>query len=806
MLVLGQPGLKSSDTRRWQKNPHLRTSIEYLHGVFAYLQKHEIKMYRMSSDIAPYATHPDMPQFHGQVTESAAELRALGQSAKDAGLRLSFHPSQYTILNSPNPELNRKSVWDIESQATILDTMDAGPEGVIIVHVGGVYGEKPAAMDRWVASYKALPEAAKRRLVLENDDISYSAAEVLQLHERTGVPCVFDSHHFNCNNPEGLDLGETAAKFLATWPTGVRPKVHVSSPRTEMRELKRRNRKTKKLETVALPPVWTGHSDYDDPFAFIDLMKKYPRRRGVRHHARIQEQGPRPAPSAGRSPTLRARRGAALRPDARQPGALGDGGNHPERAAAGEGSRPRAAVKSRLKLLRAYGLLACVSMAKTWHYTVDGVDAQVLDEKTFVEHCRDGKVTDAAMVWTAGMEAWRPYSELRAAEEANAEAAARRVAQKKAEDEAALKTEREVCDKCRKDWPIPLMVQLKTRWLCRACHHREKEEARLLAERKAGLKSNHWAEHKFLICFVAGFALLGAIGYFTVRILTDVLNAPPRQAPEKWADLPPEQWPQIALPGEVLIQGTTQPVPAANGFLIENGIHVLGSGFASVLQTAAHPEAVPTDLLVRRLNVSLTGWTLGSPAAHVTFTKVHGQPVAYARTGVLFLDATPPLITAMTTLPATALKTRTGSFDKGMRIFVVGTTPERAGEKQAIYSGKLHGTLNAKRTLDLEMDKPINPAALLGAPVLDDGGHFAGVVDGTFDSPDKNGEINTLSAESLNDFVGPLGLDTAAPAPTAGGTKTAANGGDHHSGNVPGKTAPPVKTSNKNAADSNNAK
>lgn len=276
VLVLGQPGLKSSDNRRWQNNPHLRKSIEYLHGVFDYLQKQRITMYRMSSDIAPYATHPEMPQFHGQVKESAAELRALGQRAKDQGLRLSFHPSQYTILNSADPELNRKSVWDIESQATILNLMDAGPEGVIIVHVGGVYGDKPAAMDRWTATYKALPEAAKRRLVLENDDISYSAAEVLELHARTGVPCVFDSHHFCCNNPEAADLGETARKFLATWPRGVRPKIHVSSPRTQMREVKRRNRKTKKLETVALPPLWTGHADYNDPFAFIELMRKYP--------------------------------------------------------------------------------------------------------------------------------------------------------------------------------------------------------------------------------------------------------------------------------------------------------------------------------------------------------------------------------------------------------------------------------------------------------------------------------------------------------------------------------------------------
>ena len=276
VLVLGQPGLKSNDTRRWQKNPHLLKSIEYLDGIFSYLEKHEITMYRMSSDVAPYVTHPDMPQFHSQVSEAKTELTTLGQRATKMGLRLSFHPSQYTILNSPDPELNRKSVLDIESQASILDTMGAGPEGCVVVHVGGVYGDKPAAMDRWVKTYQGLPEASKRRLVLENDDISYSAAEVLELHSRTGVACVFDSHHFCCNNPEGLSLDTTAAKFLKTWVGRGRPKTHVSSPRTQMRELKRRNKQTKKLETVAVPPLWTGHADYIDPFSFIDLMRRMP--------------------------------------------------------------------------------------------------------------------------------------------------------------------------------------------------------------------------------------------------------------------------------------------------------------------------------------------------------------------------------------------------------------------------------------------------------------------------------------------------------------------------------------------------
>ena len=80
--VMGKPGLKSNDTRRWQKNPHLKTSLEYVSEILDYLARHKIGMYRLSSDLAPYATHPDMPQFHAMVAESDAELRAIGAKAK----------------------------------------------------------------------------------------------------------------------------------------------------------------------------------------------------------------------------------------------------------------------------------------------------------------------------------------------------------------------------------------------------------------------------------------------------------------------------------------------------------------------------------------------------------------------------------------------------------------------------------------------------------------------------------------------------------------------------------------------------
>jgi UV DNA damage endonuclease len=271
--VLGQPNLKSNDTRRWQQSPHLRVSLGYLAEIFGYLRKHQIHMYRMSSDLAPYATHPTMPQFHTMVRNSAQDLALLGRLARTADIRLSFHPSQFIVLNSENDELTRKSMADLDSQAEMLDLMECGPEAVLVVHVGGAYGDRASGRERWIRTWPKLSEPVRRRLVLENDDIRYSSADVLAIHERTGVKCVFDYQHHWCFNPEGLPIIETLPRFLRTWPDGVRPKMHFSCARTEMRDLKRRNRQTGKMELVLQPPIWTGHSDYNNPFETITWLR-----------------------------------------------------------------------------------------------------------------------------------------------------------------------------------------------------------------------------------------------------------------------------------------------------------------------------------------------------------------------------------------------------------------------------------------------------------------------------------------------------------------------------------------------------
>jgi UV DNA damage endonuclease len=271
--VVGRAGLPSNDARRWQSGPHLRVSLEHLEAILDYLAETGIDMYRISSDLAPYVTHPDLPQFHGQIEECAPELARLGRRARARGLRLSFHPSQFVLLNSPDEALTAKSVADLAAQARLLDALGLGPEAVVVTHVGGVYGDLEAGRERWARAWERLPELVRRRLVLENDDVRYGVADTLWIHERTGVPLVFDYLHHWCNDRAGMDQHEALGACLATWPAGVTPKIHFSSPRTEMRVLERKNRKSGKTERVQAPPVWTGHADYLNPFEFISFVR-----------------------------------------------------------------------------------------------------------------------------------------------------------------------------------------------------------------------------------------------------------------------------------------------------------------------------------------------------------------------------------------------------------------------------------------------------------------------------------------------------------------------------------------------------
>ena len=265
-------GMPYNDSRRWQTGPHVRQSIEYVREIFHYLHKTNIQMYRMSSDFAPYLTHPDMPQFHNQLEEAKDELTDLGALARDYDIRLSLHPSQYILLNAQDDEVARKSITDLNAQAEILDRMGCGPEAVVVTHVGGVYGERAESLARFIRRYQELPEETKRRLVVENDDVSYPITDVLRVHEATGCPIVFDNLHHFCLNPEGLPMRDALHKALATWPEGVTPKIHYSSPSTDFEATTEKEKGATgrdKTVTKLHAPLLKAHSDFINPIEFV---------------------------------------------------------------------------------------------------------------------------------------------------------------------------------------------------------------------------------------------------------------------------------------------------------------------------------------------------------------------------------------------------------------------------------------------------------------------------------------------------------------------------------------------------------
>jgi UV DNA damage endonuclease len=266
--VLGRAGLRSHDSRRWQNRPHLSVSLACLRDIFLYLDSQQIKMYRMASDLAPYLTHPDLPQFHHQVEESQAELAAIGALARRLSLRLSFHAPAHVLLNTPDPDRLRLSMDALAGLTAILEGMGLGPEAVIILHVSGHYQDRAGALTAFVRGFERLPAAVQQRIVLEHDDRRFGVSDVAWVHRRTGVRLAFDCLHHQLYNPDAIPAAEALAICLATWSPGQTPKIHFSTPATEM---------VRDRKGVPHPPRLNRHSHYINPFDFIAFLRSLPK-------------------------------------------------------------------------------------------------------------------------------------------------------------------------------------------------------------------------------------------------------------------------------------------------------------------------------------------------------------------------------------------------------------------------------------------------------------------------------------------------------------------------------------------------
>lgn len=192
-----------------------------------YCTAHGIGAFRVNSQILPVKTHPTAGYAVAELPGAAdliARFRACGEFARAHGLRLSFHPDQFVVLNSPNPKTLAHSLAELEYQCEVAGWVGAD---TVNIHGGGAYGDKRAALVELRRNILRLPAGVRALLTLENDDKVYTPSDLLPVCHDAGVPLVYDAHHHRCL-PDGLSVAEATARARATWRG--EPLFHISSP------------------------------------------------------------------------------------------------------------------------------------------------------------------------------------------------------------------------------------------------------------------------------------------------------------------------------------------------------------------------------------------------------------------------------------------------------------------------------------------------------------------------------------------------------------------------------------------------
>ena len=196
--------------------------------------EHDIKLFRLSSQIFPW-----MEEYSWEDLKDWDEIKSLmlecGTIATELGQRLTMHPGPYHCLASPNPKVVKRTVIGLDKHAEQFDMMGFKPShyNKINIHVGGAYGDKDAALERFCKGFELLSDSTKKRLVVENDDSpnEYSVKDLYEgVYKRIGTPITFDYFHHKFNT--GDQTEEEALKLAATtWPEDIPQCCHYSESR-----------------------------------------------------------------------------------------------------------------------------------------------------------------------------------------------------------------------------------------------------------------------------------------------------------------------------------------------------------------------------------------------------------------------------------------------------------------------------------------------------------------------------------------------------------------------------------------------
>ncbi len=225
--------LKDEPARKVRLERVSKLNIDNTLRILKYNRAMDIQVYRLTSKLIPLATHSELAgwDYHIQFAE---QFRQLGDYVKENNFRISAHPDHFTILNPIKPEVLQASINDLDYHVRLYEAMGLDDyKYKLVLHVGGLYGNKCSSIERFKDNFVKLPDKIRKRIIIENDDKCFTAAEVLKLCQDLETPMVLDVHHHKCAN-NGEKLLDLLPDIYKTWDgEPFPPKVHFSSPKSE---------------------------------------------------------------------------------------------------------------------------------------------------------------------------------------------------------------------------------------------------------------------------------------------------------------------------------------------------------------------------------------------------------------------------------------------------------------------------------------------------------------------------------------------------------------------------------------------
>jgi UV DNA damage endonuclease len=225
--------LADEEARLYRLRKITRSNLLNTLRILRYNQAYNISVYRLTSKLIPLATHPSIEHWD-YTADFRDEFREIGDYIKENDFRISAHPDHYTLINSNSAQVLEDSIKDLDYHVRLYEAM--GLEDYrykLVMHVGGLYKDKNASVERFKENFVKLPERIRRRIILENDDKSYTAMDVLDICKELKIPMVLDVHHHKCVN-NGERIWEMLDDIFDTWKGEYfPPKIHFSSPKNK---------------------------------------------------------------------------------------------------------------------------------------------------------------------------------------------------------------------------------------------------------------------------------------------------------------------------------------------------------------------------------------------------------------------------------------------------------------------------------------------------------------------------------------------------------------------------------------------